>query len=110
MSNEIILSDADFNKVISESDIPILVDFWAPWCAPCRFVSPVLSEIVNENAGVLKLGKLNVDDHPAVAQRYGITGIPTIILFKDGEPVERIVGALPKQMLEQVLEPYFVKH
>ncbi len=109
MSNEITLSDSNFVQVISESDSPILVDFWAPWCAPCRFVSPVLVEIANEKAGALKIGKLNVDDNPAVAQRFGITGIPTMILFKDGEPVERIVGALPKQMLEQALEPYFVQ-
>ncbi len=106
MSNEIVLSDADFDKIISESEVPILVDFWAPWCAPCRFVSPVLTEIAEERTGALKIGKLNVDENQAVAAKFGITGIPTMIMFKNGEPVERIVGAMPKPMLEQAIEPH----
>ena len=106
MSHEITMSDADFDQVITDSDKPVLVDFWAPWCGPCRFVAPVLSEIASEKVELLKVGKLNVDENPDVAQKYGITGIPTMILFKDGQPVERIVGALPKDMLEKSIAPH----
>ena len=101
MSHEITLTDNDFDKTVSESSLPVLVDFWAPWCGPCRFVGPIVEELAQEKSDVLKVGKLNVDDNPATAQKFGITGIPTLILFKDGNPVERIVGALPKPMLEQ---------
>jgi thioredoxin 1 len=103
MSQEITLTDNDFDQKIRESEIPILVDFWAPWCGPCRFVGPILSQLAVERADSLRIGKLNVDDSPLTAQKFGITGIPTLILFKGGRPVERIVGALPKQMLEQTL-------
>ncbi len=103
MSQEITLTDEDFERIVSESKLPILVDFWAPWCGPCRFIAPIITQIAEEKAGVLSVGKLNVDDNPSIARKYGITGIPTLILFKDGHPVERIVGALPKETLEQIL-------
>ncbi|MBM3326147.1 MAG: thioredoxin [Calditrichaeota bacterium] len=103
MSREITLSDADFDKILSESALPVLVDFWAPWCGPCRYIGPIVAQIAEEKAAILSVGKLNVDDNPAVSQRYGITGIPTLILFKGGRPVERIVGALSKEALEQQL-------
>jgi len=103
MSNEITLTDQSFDKTLTESETPILVDFWAPWCGPCRFVAPILTEMATEKADVLRIGKLNVDDNMATAQKFGITGIPTLILFKGGKPVERIVGALPKAALEQTL-------
>ena len=106
MSKEIQLTDSDFDKVIGESELPVLVDFWAPWCGPCRFVGPILSEIADEQSDKLVVGKLNVDDNKNVPSKFGITGIPTMILFKGGEPVERIVGALPKPMLEQALEKH----
>jgi len=106
MAEEITLTETDFDEVINKSDLPILVDFWAPWCGPCRFIAPVLSEIAGEQDGKIKIGKLNVDDHPAVAQRFNITGIPTIILFKNGNPVETMVGALPKDMLEASIMPH----
>ena len=103
MSKELTLTDDTFDQAISNGNKPILVDFWAPWCGPCRFVAPVLEEMSEEKADSLTIGKLNVDDNPQVSQRYGITGIPTMILFKAGKPVERIVGALPKAMLEKAL-------
>ena len=104
--NEITLTDGDFDTIVSNSDKPMLVDFWAPWCGPCRFVGPILSEIANEHAANLKVGKLNVDENQQTAAKYGITGIPTMIIFKGGKPVERIVGALPKKMLEQAIQPH----
>lgn len=106
MSREITLTDETFDQTISSSTLPILVDFWAPWCGPCRFIAPVLSEIAEEKADSITIGKMNVDDNPSVPQRFGITGIPTMILFKDGKAVEKIVGALPKAMLEKALEPH----
>lgn len=106
MSNELTLTDADFDTTVNGSDLPVLVDFWAPWCGPCRFVGPIVEEIANEKVDTLKVGKLNVDDNPATAQKFGITGIPTLILFKGGKPVERIVGALPKEQLEQKIQPH----
>lgn len=103
MSQEIILTDDNFEQNVIKSEKPILVDFWAPWCGPCRFVGPILTEIAKEKADVLTIGKLNVDDNQQVAASYQITGIPTMILFKSGQPVERIVGALPKADIETAL-------
>ncbi len=103
MSNEITMSDAEFDDELTKSELPILVDFWAPWCGPCRVVGPILTEIADEKADVLRIGKLNVDDNPSVSQKYGITSIPTMMLFKDGKPVERLVGALPKEELLEAI-------
>ncbi len=106
MSKEVLLTESEFDQTIAQSELPILVDFWAPWCAPCHFVGPIVSQIAEERKESLMIGKLNVDENPNIARRYGISGIPTLILFKNGKPVERIVGALPKEMLEQALEPH----
>jgi len=103
MSQEILLTDSNFELNVIKSDKPILVDFWAPWCGPCRFVGPILTEIANEKADVLTVGKLNVDENRQVAESFQITGIPTMILFKGGQPVERIVGAKPKTDIESAL-------
>ncbi len=84
----------------------MLVDFWAPWCGPCRWVSPILEQIAQENAGKLVLGKLNVDENPLTSQRFGIQGIPTIMIAQNGKILNQIVGALPKEDLNQLLHPY----
>lgn len=109
MAQEITLTDNTFDVEIQKSTEPILVDFWAPWCMPCRIVAPILTELAQENAGSLKIAKLNVDDNPLTASRFGITGIPTMLLFKNGELAERWVGALPKPMLEAALKPHLTE-
>jgi thioredoxin 1 len=100
------LTDASFDAEVLKSPIPCLVDFWAPWCGPCRMVAPVIEELASEYAGKLKVGKLNVDDHQEVAARYGVASIPTIMVFKNGELAERVVGAVPKQVLKDVLSKH----
>ena len=99
------LSDADFHEVVKSHPL-VVVDFWAPWCGPCRIVSPVLEELSQEMAGKAIFGKVNVDDNPATASEFGIQGIPTIMIFKDGEPVDGLVGAAPKAMIEARIKPY----
>lgn len=99
------LSDADFHKVVKQHPV-MVVDFWAPWCGPCRVVSPVLEELSSEMAGKATFGKVNVDDNPAVASEFGVQGIPTIMIFKDGEPVDGLVGAAPKAVIEARIRPY----
>jgi thioredoxin len=106
MEHEITLTDANFDEKIIHSPTPILVDFWAPWCAPCRMVAPVLSALAKDYAGQMTVGKVNVDENPGVAARYGITGIPTLLLFKEGKQVGQWIGALPRPMLEQGLRPH----
>ena len=98
------LTDANFSQVVKSHQI-VVVDFWAPWCGPCRMVSPVLEELASEMVGQATVGKLNVDDNPATSQQFGIQGIPTIMVFKDGEPVDGLVGAAPKQMSEARKRP-----
>ncbi len=89
-----------------QASVPVLVDFWAEWCGPCKMIAPVLEEIAREYAGRLKVVKLNVDHFPLAQSAYHVQGIPTLILFKTGQPVERIVGAAPKHMLLQKLQPH----
>ena len=96
------VTEQTFESEVLQSDKPVLVDFWAEWCGPCHAIAPVLDEIANER-DELKVVKLNIDEEPAVAQRYGVMSIPTLILFKDGEPQAAAVGAMPKSMLEQRL-------
>lgn len=103
---EVVLTDENFNAEILESELPCLVDFWAPWCGPCRMVGPVIEEIAKEYVGKLKVGKLNVDEAKKIASQYGIMSIPTLSIFKGGELVDNIVGALPKETIEAKIEPY----
>ena len=97
MGNAIVGTDANFDELVVKSDVPVLVDFWAPWCGPCRMVGPVLEEVAAEYAGKAKVVKVNVDEQTAVAGSMGVRSIPTIALFKGGKVVELIVGARPKK-------------
>jgi thioredoxin 1 len=98
------VTDTNFQAEVIESDLPVLVDFWAPWCGPCRVVAPVLEEINEERAG-LKVVKLNTDENPQTAAAYDVLSIPTMILFKNGEVAKKVIGAYPKRRLEAELEP-----
>jgi thioredoxin 1 len=95
------ISDAEFDNEVLKSDKPVVVDFWAEWCGPCRMIAPALEEISGTLAGKVKIVKLNVDENPATAAKYGVMSIPTLMLFKNGELASRQVGAAPKQKLEQ---------
>ena len=99
------VTEATFDQEVLEGskETPVLVDFWAEWCQPCHMVAPVLDKIVEERDGAIKLVKINIDEQPAIAQRYGIASIPTMILFKDGEPAAAALGAQPKGALERQL-------
>jgi thioredoxin 1 len=99
------LSDATFDETIAGSDMPVLVDFWAEWCGPCKMIAPTLAEIASEQKGKLAIGKLNVDDNPDTARRFDVMSIPTLLVFKDGQQVKRLVGAKGKgQLLQDLAE------
>jgi thioredoxin 1 len=102
----VILSDATFDEAVAGSDTPVLVDFWAEWCGPCKMVAPTLAEIADEQRGKLTVAKLNVDDNPDVARRFEVMSIPTLLVFKDGQPAKRIVGAKGKGALLQDLAEF----
>jgi len=97
------LTDGTFEQEVLKSDVPVLVDFWATWCGPCRHVAPVVEELAGEFDGKAKVAKVDVDECPGVAGDYGVSSIPTLILFKGGEEVERIVGAQPKSILADLI-------
>jgi thioredoxin 1 len=106
MSKPVEVKDATFQSEVIESDKPVLVDFWAEWCGPCHMIAPVLDEIATEKSEQLKIAKVNVDENGQSAQQNGVTSIPTMVLFKNGQPVERIVGAQPKERLLEQLNPH----
>jgi thioredoxin 1 len=107
MSEKVMTVDKNnFEKEVLNSDIPVLVDFWAVWCGPCRMVAPVVEQLADQYVGKIKFVKLNVDENPEIAARYNIMSIPSIYLFKNGEHVDGLVGARPKQQFEEVLNKY----
>jgi thioredoxin 1 len=99
------VTDNNFQAEVIEADVPVLVDFWAPWCGPCRMVAPVVEEIAKERAGDLKVVKMNTDENQQTAMAYNIMSIPTLILFRNGEIAKKVIGAYPKRRLEAELEP-----
>ena len=100
------ISDADFNVEVVQSDQPVLVDFSAPWCGPCRQIAPMIDELSSEFEGSVKVAKLNIDESPQAAQQYGVSSIPTLLLFKGGDVVERFVGVQPKAKLQEVMDSH----
>jgi thioredoxin 1 len=98
------ISDANFKSEVIESSMPVLVDFWAPWCGPCKMIAPVLDELAQEYEGKVKIVKLNVDEHQNTATEFGIRSIPTLILFKDGKVLEQTIGAQSKELLKKLVE------
>ena len=106
MNEPIHVTDAAFEKVVLKSTVPVIVDFWAPWCGPCRMVAPVLDKIAKEQAGKLIVAKVNTDENSEWAIKYGIQGIPTMLFFMNGKVVRTQVGALPELMLRQVIEKF----
>ncbi|MEY2711702.1 MAG: thioredoxin [Actinobacteria bacterium] len=99
------LTSSTFDETVNSSSTPILVDFWAEWCGPCKMIAPILAEIAGEKSGSLTVAKLNVDDHGDIASRFSVMSIPTMLLFKDGEVVKQMVGAMPKaRLLEEISE------
>ncbi|HEY5614603.1 MAG TPA: thioredoxin [Bacteroidota bacterium] len=95
------VTDANFDTEVIKSDKPVLVDFWAEWCGPCRMVAPIVEELAKEYNGTLKVGKMDVDSNPQVSMQYGIRSIPTLLVFKGGKVVEQVVGAVPKRILTE---------
>ena len=107
MSNAIVqITDATFQTEVLKADLPVLVDYWAEWCAPCKMIAPILEALSSEYAGRLKIGKLNIDDNPTTAASFNVRGIPTLMLFKNGEAVETKVGALSKSQLTAFIDSH----
>jgi thioredoxin 1 len=98
------VSDASFDSDVLKSDLPVLIDFWAPWCGPCKAIAPVVEELAKEYAGRLKVVKMNVDDNPQTPTRYGVRGIPNLIVFKGGRVAEQIIGAVPRAQLVKAID------
>ncbi|MFN3976417.1 MAG: thioredoxin [Aquificaceae bacterium] len=105
-ANVIVLTEANWQAEVINSDKPVLVDFWAPWCGPCRIIAPIIEEIAMEMGDVVKVGKLNTDENPNIAMRYGIRAIPTIMLFKGGEVVDTRIGVQPKEAIKQMINSH----
>ncbi len=104
MSSAVSVTDSDFTKEVIESTIPVVVDFWATWCGPCQAMGPVVDAVAGEYAGKIKVLKMNVDENPSTPMKYGVRGIPTLILFNKGEVVDRLIGAQPKASVEGLLK------
>ncbi len=106
MTEPVPVTDDDFEEEVLKSSVPVLTDFWAGWCGPCLQIAPILEQIAEEYEGRLKVAKLEVDRNPEIAARYSIQGIPTMIIFKDGQPIETLIGFMPKEELLTKLEPH----
>ena len=106
MSSAAAVTDASFEQDVLKSDLPVLIDFWAPWCGPCRMVAPIVDEIATEFECKIKVFKLNTDENPNVASQYGIRSIPTLMIFKGGQKVDTVVGAVPKTTLSSTISKY----
>ena len=104
MSKPVEIEEAKFDEAVLKSTMPVLVDFWAPWCGPCRMVAPVVEELSDDYDGKVSFVKINVDDNPKIASQYGIMSIPTLMVFKDGQPVDTIIGFRPKDELKKSLD------
>lgn len=102
--NVVQVSDSSFESEVLKSSVPVLVDFWAGWCGPCKAIAPAIDELANHYAGQVKVAKVNVDENPATPGKYGVRGIPTLILFKDGQIVDQVVGAVPKNQLDGLIK------
>lgn len=100
MGNYIEINDTNFDQEVLQSDVPVIVDFWAEWCAPCRVIGPMVDELAQQYSGKIKVGKIDVDQNPQSSMNYGIRSIPTLLFFKDGKPVDQILGAVPKNQIE----------
>jgi thioredoxin 1 len=105
--NIINVTDSTFESLVLKSEMPALVDFWASWCAPCKAIAPIVDEMAQEYAGRLRVVKVNVDDNPATPGKYGVRGIPTLILFKGGKVIDQLVGAVPKTQIKDLIEKGF---
>ncbi|MBK6767520.1 MAG: thioredoxin [Ardenticatenales bacterium] len=104
--NSVVVTDADFEAEVLKSDMPVLVDFWAEWCGPCKMLGPVVEEIAGETVGQLKVAKLDIDENQQASFQFGVRSIPTLILFKNGREAERLVGYMPKERILAKLEPH----
>ena len=104
MAHPMEVTDSTFDQEVIKSDTPVLVDFWADWCAPCKMIAPLVDELAEEYDGQVKFAKLDVDSNPQTAMTYGVRGIPTLLIFSDGQPVKQVVGAVPKSVLKKNLD------